>query len=234
MALDPVHRGAHYGKLTFSLMYAFSERFVLPFSHDEVVHGKGSLLSRMPGNEEARFANLRLLLAYQWMHPGKKLLFMGSELGQWSEWNVDGSVDWALERFERHAGVRRLVRDLNHFYRLEPSLHVLDHHSDGFEWLDFESPAETTLAFARWGPERTEPVVLALNFTPIKKDAYRLPVPLPGRYRVILNTDAPEYGGSGTPVPPVHTRPEPLARQDQHLALPLPGLSMVALVRDGT
>ena len=233
MSMDPVHRRAHYGKLTFSLMYAFSERFVLPFSHDEVVHGKHSLLGRMPGTEEEQFANLRLLLGYQWMHPGKKLLFMGSELGQWSEWNVDGSVDWVLEDFPRHTGIRRLVRDLNHFYRVEPSLHVLDHHSDGFEWMDFESPEQTTLAFTRWGPGRTDPVVLALNFTPVRRAEYRLPVPLPGRYRVILNTDALDYGGAGSEVDTVvETTAEPLARQEQYVTLALPGLSMLALVLD--
>jgi 1,4-alpha-glucan branching enzyme len=233
MSMDPVHRRAHYGKLTFSLMYAFSERFVLPFSHDEVVHGKGSLLGRMPGSEEEKFANLRLLLAYQWTHPGKKLLFMGGELGQWKEWDVDGSVDWALEAFDRHTGVRRLVRDLNHFYRFEPSLHLLDHHSEGFEWMDFESPEKTTLAFARWSPGRTEPIVLAFNFTPVHRPEYPLPLPEPGRYRVILNTDGVEYGGAGTEAGPiVETVQKPLARQEQHATVSLPGLSMIALARD--
>ena len=234
MAQDPVWRKHHFDKLTFSLIYAYSERFVLPFSHDEVVHGKGSLLRKMPGRDPEKFANLRLLLAYQWFHPGKKLLFMGQELGQWSEWNVDGSVDWALEAFEAHTGVRALVRDLNQFYVQEPSLHALDFQQDGFEWLDHQDPATTTLAFVRWAPGFTEPILVAANFTPVCRDAYDLPVPIPGRWRVLLNTDAPEYGGWGTVVEPtVESRPEPLRDREHRVTFRLPGLSIVVLALDG-
>ncbi|HSM06438.1 MAG TPA: 1,4-alpha-glucan branching protein GlgB [Longimicrobiales bacterium] len=233
MSQDPVYRKHHFDKLTFSLIYAFSERFILPFSHDEVVHGKGTLLSRMPGREPQKFANLRLLLAYQWLHPGKKLLFMGQELGPWAEWNVEGSVEWGLEAYEHHAGVRTLLRDLNRFYAQEPSLHALDFRPEGFEWLDHQDPATTTLAFVRWAPDHTEPILVAANFTPVTRDRYDLPVPAAGRWRVILNTDAPEYGGSGAVVEPVvDSRPEPLRDREHRVTFRLPGLSLVVLARD--
>ncbi len=233
LSADPVYRKYRYDRLTFSILYAFSERFVLPLSHDEVVHGKHSLLSKMPGSQEEKFSNLRLLLAYQWAHPGKKLLFMGGEFGQWTEWNVDDELDWALLDFETHRGVRQLVMDLNRLYRSEESLHALDFRSEGFEWLDCHDPGRTTLSFLRWAPEWRDFVVVVANFTPVHRDAYHLAVPFPGRYRVLLNTDAPVYGGHGAIVPPVvDTEEGRLHGRDQHLVLPLPGLSMLYLKRE--
>ncbi len=233
MAADPVYRKYQYDRLTFSILYAFSERFTLPLSHDEVVHGKRSLLSRMPGPDPDKFSNLRLLLAYQWTHPGKKLLFMGGEIAQWTEWSVDGELDWALLDFETHRGVQQLVRDLNRLYRTEESLHAFDFRSEGFEWLDCHDRERTTLAFLRWAPEWRDFVVVVANFTPVHRDAYRLAVPFAGRYRVLLNTDAPVYGGHGAIVPPLlDTRPGQLHGREQYLELPLPGLAVLCLKRE--
>jgi len=227
---DPIHRSYRHDKLTFSLVYAFDERFVLPLSHDEVVHGKGSLIGRMPGSDEERFANLRLLLAYQWMHPGKKLLFMGGELGQWSEWSEAGSVDWALEGFDRHTGVRRMVADLNRLYGQLPALHALDFSADGFEWLTRDDQERSTLAFLRWAPEWSDPVVVAANFTPVCRESYRIPVPRPGRYRLVLNTDAAAYGGWGTLVDEVvASEAHHLHGREHSVTVRLPGLAVLAL-----
>jgi 1,4-alpha-glucan branching enzyme len=236
MAADPVYRSHKYDRLTFSMLYAFSERFMLPLSHDEVVHGKGSLLGRMPGPDDEKFANLRLLYGYFWTHPGKKLLFMGGELAQWTEWSEATELDWALQSWDSHAGVRRLVRDLNALYRSEPALHVQDFHPAGFEWLDCHDPKQTTLSFLRWAPDWDDVVAVAANFTPVHRTDFRLPAPWPGRYRVVLNTDAPVYGGYGAIVPPtLETRPGELHGRDQYLELPLPGLSVLILkpVREG-
>jgi 1,4-alpha-glucan branching enzyme len=230
MSDDPVYRKYKYDRLTFPILYAFSERFVLPLSHDEVVHGKGSLVGKMPGSNEQKFANLRLLYSYMWTHPGKKLLFMGGELAQWAEWNVEGELDWALEAWEPHTGVRLLVRDLNRLYREEIALHAQDHRPEGFEWLDCNDPDSTILSYMRWSPGWQDVVVVAANFTPVHRWDFRLAVPWPGRYRVLLNSDAPVYGGSGVYVPPVlEARPGRLHGREQHLELPLPGLSALIL-----
>jgi len=230
MSVDPIYRSYQYDHLTFPILYAFSERFVLPLSHDEVVHGKGSLIGKMPGPYEEKFANLRLLYAYMWTHPGKKLLFMGGEIAQWAEWNVDSQLDWELETFDRHEGVRRLVHDLNRLVRQEAALHAQDHRPEGFEWLHCHDPQSTLLSYMRWAPEWKDVVVVAANFTPVHRIDYRLAVPWPGRYRVLLNTDSPVYGGSGVIVPPVvDSRPGHLHGRDQHLELPLPGLSVLVL-----
>jgi 1,4-alpha-glucan branching enzyme len=227
---DPIHRKWHHDSATFSLIYAFDERFVLPLSHDEVVHGKGSLIAKMPGNDEERFANLRLLLSWQWLHPGKKLLFQGGELAQWDEWDADGSVDWALEEVDRHAGVRHLVTDLNRIHREIPALHAWDHDPRGFEWLDADDREQGTLSFLRWAPDWTSPVVVALNLTPVCRDEQRVPVPWPGRWRVVLNSDAGVYGGWNTLVPrDVHTRPGPLRGRDHAATIRLPGLAALVL-----
>jgi 1,4-alpha-glucan branching enzyme len=227
---DPIYRSYKYDRLTFPILYAFSERFVLPLSHDEVVHGKGSLLGKMPGPDDQKFANLRLLYAYMWTQPGKKLLFMGGELAQWAEWNVDGELDWALERFERHAGVRLLVRDLNRLYASEPALHERDHWPEGFEWLDCNDPLSTIVSYMRWSAGWRDVIVVAANFTPVHRWDFRLAVPWPGTYRVLLNTDAPVYGGSGVVVPPaIQSRRGNLHGREQYLELPLPGLSVLVL-----
>ncbi len=194
---DPIFRKYHHGVLTFSMMYAYSENFVLSLSHDEVVHGKASLLHKMPGDEWQQFANLRLLHAYQHAWPGKKLLFMGGEFGQRSEWNHDRELEWAALSYFRHEGVRRLVSDLNRLHRTEPALHRYDHEPKGFRWLDFSDWEQSVIAFLRQADHPEEDIVCVFNFTPVPRYHYRIPVPRPGRYAEILNTDATEYGGSG-------------------------------------
>ena len=197
LARDPVHRRHHHGELTFRAVYAASEAFVVPLSHDEVVHGKGSLLGKMPGDEWQRFANLRLLLGYQWTVPGKPLLFMGGELGQPTEWDHDGSLPWDLLGVPLHGGVARLVGDLNRVMRDEPALHRGDHHPGGFGWLLGDGSDVGVLAWARHDPTGGgRPVVVAMGTTPVPRDV-RLVMPSVGRWQEILNTDAPLYGGSG-------------------------------------
>lgn len=194
---DPLFRKGLYNKLTFSMIYAFSERFLLPFSHDEVVHLKGSLLSKMPGSAEERFANLRLLLAYMWAHPGRKLLFMGSELGQWAEWSEAGELNWRALEGEQPRGLTELIRRLNQLYTTEPALHEVDTSWEGFEWIDCHDPDRTVISFLRWAREWTHPVAVACSFTPVAWEGFRLAVPYAGRYRVLLNTDAKAFGGAG-------------------------------------
>jgi 1,4-alpha-glucan branching enzyme len=230
MSNDPIYRSYEYGRLTFSILYAFSERFVLPLSHDEVVHGKGSLIGKMHGSNEEKFASLRLLFAYMWGHPGKKLLFMGGELAQWAEWNVDGQLDWALEAWDAHAGVKLLVGDLNRLYREKRALHEQDYQPEGFEWLDCNDQERTVLSWIRWSERWEEVVVVVANFTPVDRAEFKLAVPWPGRYHVLLNSDAPVYGGSGVIVPPVlDARPGALHGRAQHVEFTLPGLSVVML-----
>ena len=231
---DPVHRKYHYGELTFSQLYAHTERFVLPLSHDEVVHGKGSLVGKMPGYDQDKLRSLRMLFGYQWAHPGKKLLFMGGELAQWREWNSGEELDWALLEHPSHAGVRHLVGDLNRLYREEEALHARDFRTDGFEWIDCHDPDRTTLSFLRWGPGWETCVVVAVNLTPVDHVDFKLPVPHPGRYQLLLNTDAPEYGpSSGVWVPPyLESRPERARGREQVIDVPLPGLSVLFLRRE--
>ena len=196
MRRDPIHRKYHHDQLTFRQLYAFHENFVLPLSHDEVVHGKGSLLDKMPGDEWRRFANLRLLLSTMWAQPGKKLLFMGDEFGQWREWHHDESLDWNLLERAPHAGVRRLVAELNRAYREEPALHLHDCNPAGFEWVDCADWQGSTVSFLRKGAGGA-PVLVVCNFTPVPRLAYRIGVPAGGTWREIFNSDAAEYGGSG-------------------------------------
>lgn len=196
MAEDPIHRRYHHDELTFRALYAYDESFVLPLSHDEVVHGKGSLLGKMPGDEWQQFANLRLLYAYMWATPGKKLLFMGSEFAQRAEWNHDTSIDWDAFRGERHLGVQRVVARLNELYRSMPALHRLDCDPGGFEWLLSDAREDSVVATLRTAPGAA-PVVGVFNFTPVPRPGYRVAVPSAGSYRELLNTDAAEYGGSG-------------------------------------
>ncbi len=194
---EPIHRRFHHGELTFRQVYASSENFVLPLSHDEVVHGKGSLLGKMPGDEWQRFANLRLLLGYQWATNGKKLLFMGAELAQPGEWDHDASVDWGLWEDPRHGGVLRWVRDLNAWYVREPALHAFDADPRGFEWIDASDASGGTLAFLRRGPGSRDMVAIALNLTPMPHERYRIGLPAGGIWEEALNSDADVYGGSG-------------------------------------
>ncbi len=196
MAHDPIHRRYHHNELTFSLWYAFTENFVLPLSHDEVVYGKKSLASKMPGDKWQQLANLRLLFGWMWSHPGKKLLFMGGEFAQWREWNHDRALDWHLTRESDHAGIQRWIGDLNRTYRGERALHSRDFDASGFEWIDGNDSENSVLTYLRW-PDAGRPVVVVCNFTPIPREGYRVGVPLAGAWREILNSDAHQYGGSG-------------------------------------
>ena len=195
-ARDPIHRTHHQNDLSFRMMYAFSENFVLPLSHDEVVHGKKSLLSRMPGDEWQQFANLRLLFGYQFTMPGKKLQFMGGELGQWTEWNHDGELDWSLQKFSTHAGISRLVKDLNRLYCSNPAMHQFDASQEGFQWIDCDNSEHSTYSFIRRSSDRDDFFVVVLNFTPVVREKFRIGVPTVGFYREAFNTDADIYGGS--------------------------------------
>jgi 1,4-alpha-glucan branching enzyme len=195
---DPVHRSYHHDQLTFSLVYAFSENFVLPLSHDEVVHGKGSLLGKMPGDPWQQRANLRALYGYMWAHPGKKLLFMGGELGQWREWDSAGSLDWHLLETPEHAGIQELVRDLNVCYREEPALWEVDFEPAGFCWLEANDADANVIAFLRLSRDEKRTVACVCNFSPVPRPGYRVGLPIGGRWRELLNTDDQRYGGGGS------------------------------------
>jgi 1,4-alpha-glucan branching enzyme len=231
---DPIHRRFHHHQLTFSLMYAFSENFVLPLSHDEVVHGKGSLLGKMPGDPWQRLANLRALYAYMWAHPGKKLLFMGGELAQEREWSHDRSLDWhLLERLE-HSGVQALVRDLNRVYRDEAALWEVDFEPAGFCWLDANDASSNALAFARFARDRRRVLVCLCNFSPVPRPGYRVGLPQGGRWRELLNTDSEFYGGSGVGNLGVVEAEERLWHEQPYSAqVTLPPLGVIWLVPEG-
>ncbi|OGS20018.1 MAG: 1,4-alpha-glucan branching enzyme [Elusimicrobia bacterium RIFOXYA2_FULL_39_19] len=196
-AKDPVYRKHHHNQLTFSMLYAFNENFLLPLSHDEVVHGKGSLMNKMPGDYWQKFANLRLFLGYMFTHPGKKLLFMGAELGQWSEWNHESSLDWNLLSFPIHRQLQCWVRDINNFYKEAPALYETDFDNRGFEWIDCCDSNNSVLIFIRKGKTAESTVLVVCNFTPVIRENYRVGVPFEGYWKEILNSDALEYGGSG-------------------------------------
>jgi 1,4-alpha-glucan branching enzyme len=193
---DPVHRRWHHSEITFSMLYAFTENFILPFSHDEVVHGKRSLLDRMPGDVWQKRATLRTLYGYMYGHPGKKLLFMGDEFGQWGEWNHDRSLDWDLLQDPAHAAIRQFVRDLNARYAEEPALHERDFTADGFSWIDCNDNENSIVSMVRYARDRGDFVVMVFNFTPVPRYGYRIGVPEPGRYVEIVNSDSTLYGGS--------------------------------------
>ncbi|HBY93437.1 MAG TPA: 1,4-alpha-glucan branching enzyme [Chloroflexi bacterium] len=195
MSKEPIHRRYHHNLLTFSLMYAFSENFILPLSHDEVVHGKHSLIYKMPGDLWQKFANLRAFFGYMYGHPGKKLLFMGSEFAQFREWNAAESLDWHLLAYPFHRGVQQFVHDLNQLYRREPALHEVDFNWEGFEWIDFRDVDRSILAFIRWAEDKTEPLIFVSNFTPVSREGYRVGVPRLGFYKELINSDAEAYGG---------------------------------------
>ncbi len=197
MRQDAVYRKYHHDRLTFRAVYAFSENFVLPLSHDEVVYGKGSLLNKMPGDTWQKFANLRLLLGYMYAQPGKKLLFMGGEFGQSREWNHDTQLDWSLLDRPEHAGLRRWVDDLNRVYRAEPALHRYDCQERGFEWIDCHDSDQSTLAFLRMGDDEEPAIIIACNFTPMPRRNFRIGTPAADYWEEVLNSDASLYGGSG-------------------------------------
>jgi 1,4-alpha-glucan branching enzyme len=230
---DPVFRRHHQNQLTFSIWYAFFENFLLPLSHDEVVHGKGSLLRKMPGDEWQRFANLRLLFGYMYAHPGKKLLFMGGEFGQPNEWYHETSLDWHLLEFPLHQGVQRWVRDLNRLYVSEPALYKKDCEAEGFQWIDFQDADGSIISLLRKGGSPEETIVTVLNFTPVPRQAYRVGVPQGGVWKELLNSDGETYGGTG-----VGNRGRAVAKEEAfqgrpcYLALNLPPLGALFLKHD--
>jgi 1,4-alpha-glucan branching enzyme len=231
---EPVHRRFHHHQLTFSLMYAFSENFILPLSHDEVVHGKGSLLGKMPGDRWQQLANLRALYAYMWAHPGKKLLFMGGELAQVGEWNHAASLDWHLLERAEHAGVQSLVRDLNRIYASEPALYEVDFEPAGFQWIEPNDADANVLAFARLPAGSGRPLVCLCNLSPVPREDYRLGLPRGGRWRELLNTDSTFYGGSDVGnLGAIAATGPPWHEQPQSAELRLPPLGVVWLVPEG-
>jgi 1,4-alpha-glucan branching enzyme len=224
---DPIHRKYHHHNLTFSLLYAFSENFVLVLSHDEVVHGKRALLAKMPGDVWQQFANLRSLYAFQFTHPGKKMLFMGGELGQWNEWNSKQSLDWNLLDFIPHQQIKRLVVDLNRLYKAEPALYEVDFEWKGFEWIDFHDSDNSVVAFLRRARDPNSYLVVVCNFTPVTRARYHIGVPEPCFYREVLNTDAAQYGGSAaTNSPGMQAGPVPWQNQPCVLEITLPPLGV--------
>ncbi len=228
MQKDPVYRKYHHQQMTFSMIYAFSENFILPFSHDEVVYGKGAMLSKMPGDMWRQFANLRLLYAYMYAHPGKKLAFMGMEFGQWREWNFADSLDWNLLDYDSHSGVRRLVRDLNAMLKGFGCLHEIDFSWEGFEWIDLSDWENSTLITLRKGKHPDDLLVCAFNFTPVPRRAYRIGLPRPGTYEEVLDTDASIYAGSGVGNPRfIRSEPTPWQNRPASASVVLPPLAAV-------
>ncbi len=225
---DPIYRSYHHNLLTFSMLYAYSENFILPLSHDEVVHGKGSLLSKMPGDDWQKFANMRLLLAYMFCHPGKKLLFMGTELAPWKEWDHTSSLEWFLSEYPTHGGIGRLLEDLGRLYRSEGALWAWDSDPRGFSWIDCNDSLHSVLAFQRFGPKGH--IVCVFNFTPVVRTCYRVGVDVPGWYREVLNTDSVFYGGSNVGNGGgIEASPQPFHGRPYSLSLTLPPLGALIL-----
>jgi 1,4-alpha-glucan branching enzyme len=231
---DPVHRRWHHSKVTFSMLYAFTENFVLPFSHDEVVYGKRAMLDKMPGDVWQKCATLRTLYGYMYGHPGKKLLFMGGEFGQWREWNCDASLDWHLLEDPPHAGIRRFVQDLNGRYQAEPALHEVDFSPEGFRWIDCNDNENSVVSVIRYARDRRDFLVMVFNFTPVPREGYRIGVPEPGWYAEILNSDSELYGGSNMGnAGGVWSDPAPAHWFEQSLRLTVPPLGCLYLKRRG-
>lgn len=227
---DPIHRRYHQNEITFSIMYAFTENFMLPLSHDEVVHGKGSLMGRMPGDEWQRFANLRLMYAYMYTHPGSKLLFMGCEFGQTSEWNHDNSLDWHLLQYPLHKGVQDLLKDLNAFYKKEHALYQYSSDHRGFEWIDYSDRENSVMSYIRKADSKEDLMVVVLNFTPQVRSSYRIGVPYRGSWKEIFNSDDIKYGGSGVLNSAlINTSPVKYHGKDYSVSLQLPPLGMSIL-----
>jgi 1,4-alpha-glucan branching enzyme len=229
MCQDPVHRKYHHDMLTFSMLYCFTENFLLPFSHDEVVHGKQSMLHKMPGDEWQKFANLRALYTYMFTHPGKKLLFMGTEFGQGLEWNSAQVLDWYVLDYPFHQGIKALVRDLNHLYHATPALYQHEFEWQGFEWIDCHDADQSVVSFLRRSEQ--DFVVVIVNFTPVPRYEYRIGVPVPGVYREILNSDSQFYGGGnmGNGARPPMAEPIPWMGRPYSIALTVPPLAGVVL-----
>jgi 1,4-alpha-glucan branching enzyme len=231
---DPVYRKFHQNNITFSMLYAFTENFVLPISHDEVVHGKRSLLGKMPGDEWQRFANARAFFAYMWAHPGKKLIFMGSDVGQYEEWNEQQGVRWDLLQWDYHRGLQSTLRRLNEIYRNEKALHQVEFHWSGFEWIDINDVDGSVISFLRFAEDRREYLVVICNFTPAVRHGYGIGVPEGGFYTEIFNSDARDFGGSGvTNGDYVEARPHAIHGRPYSLQLTLPPLGVTILKRRG-
>jgi len=227
-SLDPVYRKYRHNQLTFSIWYAFFENFVLSLSHDEVVHGKGSLMNKMPGDDWQKFANMRLLLGYMFTHPGKKLLFMGTEFGQWGEWDHDKSLDWHLLQYSPHQALQTWMKHLNILYRREPALNELDFVNAGFEWDDTSDWEQSIVSYFRKGKAPEAVLLVVCNFTPMTRQNYRVGVPEGGYWREVLNSDAREYGGSGQGnFGGVEAAPVPMHGKDHSLSITLPPLGIV-------
>jgi 1,4-alpha-glucan branching enzyme len=234
-AKDPVHRKYHQNEITFSIMYAFTENFMLPLSHDEVVHGKGSLAGRMPGDEWKKFANLRLMFTYMFAHPGSKLLFMGGEFGQTAEWNHEKSLDWHLLDYGVHKGIQTLIRDLNHFYRNEPALYQLQFEHRGFDWVDYSDHENSVIAFQRKGEQKESLLIVVCNFTPEVRWNYHVGVPYRGKWKEVFNSDNVRYAGSGVLNEVLMmTSPVKYHGRDFSISLNLPplGISILKLERE--
>ena len=225
MQRDPVHRSHHHNEISFSMAYAYSENYVLPLSHDEVVHGKNSIIYKMPGDQWQQFANARLLYAYMFSHPGHKLLFMGNEIGQTSEWNIDRGIEWHLLEYDPHAGIQELIKDLNEMYKNEPALHRNDFEHHGFQWIDHSDHSNSILVYFRKADK--DLIIVACNFTPTPHDHYRVGVPLAGIYQEVLNTNSTKYWGSGTHHNgKIKTIEEPMHGFESSIILELPPLGV--------
>jgi 1,4-alpha-glucan branching enzyme len=225
---DPIYRKYNHNHITFSLLYAFTENFVLPVSHDEVVHGKGSLLNKMPGDEWRQFANVRAFLAYMWTHPGKKLLFMGQEIGQREEWNHNSSIRWELLEFEPHRKLQSLMRELNRLYRANPALYQVDFHYSGFEWVDFHDSENSVISFLRRAEDPKDFLLICCNFTPVPRQGYEIGVPEEGFYEEVLNTDSELFGGSNIGNGGmVSSRAKPCHNRPFSIAVAMPPLAVV-------
>ncbi|MCZ2256937.1 1,4-alpha-glucan branching protein GlgB [Sporosarcina sp. G11-34] len=233
MELDPISRKWHHNLLTFSFMYIHSEKFLLPLSHDEVVHGKKSLLNKMPGDQWQKFANLRLLYGYMMTHPGKKLLFMGGELGQYAEWKDQEEIDWHLLEYPLHRGINTYVEVLNHFYQAYPELYELDHNPEGFKWIDPNNMEQSIIAFERRGSSVEDSLIIVCNFTPIVYYDYKIGVPEPGTYKEVFNSDAADFGGSNQLNEKQHfTFPDKWHHADQHIKIKVPPLAITIFKRE--
>ncbi len=229
---EPIHRSYHHNQLTFSIMYAFNENFMLSLSHDEVVHGKGSLINKMPGDHWQKFANLRALFAFMFAHPGKKLHFMGMEFGQWSEWNHDSSLDWHLIDFDYHRELQFFMKDLNSVYKRFPALYQVDFSGEGFKWIDANDSSNSILSFIRYGKDRSKPVLIVANFTPLPRNNYRVGVPDDTVWYEILNSDAKQYGGSGMGnFGEVASSPVSYHNEEQSINILLPPLGVVMFAK---
>ena len=226
---EPIYRKHHQNDITFSMTYAFSENFMLPFSHDEVVYGKQSLLYRMPGDEWQKFANLRLLFGYMFTHPGTKLVFMGGEFGQTSEWNFQNSLDWHLTEYDLHAGVQNFVKDLNGFYKSYPALYEKQFSSESFQWIDYGDSENSVLAYLRKGHDKKNDLIAICNFTPLTREKYRIGVPKSTKITEVLNSDDKKYGGSGSINDKIQIKKVPSHGFKNSIEITLPPLGIVIL-----